>query len=170
MNLTHLRAFHLVATHGSYTAAAVAAGLSQPTLSEQVRLLQNAHGVPLLRRTGGGMETTSKGEELLDVADKLFAAERQAEQLFSGNHAHLQGRLRFGSDAPVHAVPALTKLRADHPGPKVSLSSGNSSTIKNHVVNGSVDVGIVGDSSVHPLLTPPLPCPLPLPLPTALSF
>lgn len=153
MNLTHLRAFHLVATHGSYTAAAAAAGLSQPTLSEQVRLLQDAYGVSLLRRTGGGMETTSRGEDLLEVSGKLFAAERQAEQLLSTNHAQVQGRLRFGTDAPIHAVPALTRLRVNHPGLKISLSSGNSSTIKNQVVTGSADIGIVADSGAHPLLT-----------------
>ncbi|MHA7271186.1 LysR substrate-binding domain-containing protein [Arthrobacter sp. HLT1-20] len=153
MNFNHLRAFHLVATHGSYTAAAAAAGLSQPTLSEQVRLLQESYGVSLLRRTAAGMEATSKGEELMELAESIFTTARQAEQLLSGNRASTQGRLRFGADAPIHAVPTLTKVHAEHPGLRITLSSGNSAIIKNQVANGLVDVGIVADPMPHPLLT-----------------
>ncbi|ALE04161.1 LysR family transcriptional regulator (plasmid) [Arthrobacter sp. ERGS1:01] len=153
MNLTHLRAFHLVASYGSYTAAATAAGVSQPTLSEQVRLLEGKYSQLLLRRAGRSMELTSTGEALLAVTTRLFAAELEAESLLSARLGTLSGRLRFGTDAPIHAVPILSRLRSRHPGIKVELISGNSASIKKAVANGSADIGIVADASPHPLLT-----------------
>ena len=47
MNLTHVLAFHRVATAGGFTAAARMAGVSQPTLSAQVRALEVASGLAL---------------------------------------------------------------------------------------------------------------------------
>lgn len=152
MNLNHLRAFHLVALHGSYTAAALAAGVSQPTLSEHVRKLQQEHGTLLLRRSAGGMEPTGQGTALLEATLRLFGAEQDAEQLLSNGSGPAQGLLRFGADAPVHAVPALRRMREAHPGIQVSLHSGNSASIRNSVADGSMDVGIVADSAGHPLL------------------
>ncbi len=153
MNMTHLRAFHLVASHGSYSVAATAAGVSQPTLSEQVRRLQMDHGVLLLHRTRGGMETTSKGEELFKVTRRIFAAERDAELLLSTENMTVQARLRLGADAPVHAVPVLKRLRELHPGVKISISSGNSAGIRAQVLSGALDAGIVADATTDPLLT-----------------
>lgn len=153
MNLTHLRAFHLVASYGSYTSAAKAAGVSQPTLSEQVRQLETSYSATLFRRSGRTMELTRAGEELLAVTTRLFSAVMEAEGLLSASRGEVRGHLRFGADAPIHAVPILTKLRASHPGIKFQLASGNSAGIKKQVINGSVDVGIVADATPHPLLT-----------------
>lgn len=153
MNLTHLRAFHLVASYGSYTSAARAAGVSQPTLSEQVRLLETTYAATLLLRSGRAMELTGAGEELLAVTTRLFSAAMEAESLLSASRGEVRGHLRFGADAPIHAVPILSKLRTIHPGIKIQLTSGNSAGIKRQVVNGSVDVGIVADATPHPLLT-----------------
>ena len=52
MTPTQLRAFHLVAESGSFSAAARASGLSQPNLSSQVTALEQAYGVRLFDRRG----------------------------------------------------------------------------------------------------------------------
>ena len=152
MNLTHLRAFHLVALHGSYTAAALAAGVSQPTLSEQVKRLQAEHGTMLLRRTVAGMEPTGAGSALLEATLRLFGAERDAEQLLSPGSGPVRGLLRFGADAPIHAVPTLRRLRESHPEIQISLHGGNSASIRDGVTDGSLDLGIVADPTPHALL------------------
>ncbi|WP_104086808.1 LysR substrate-binding domain-containing protein [Arthrobacter sp. GMC3] len=149
MNLTRLRAFHLVATHGGYTAAAQAAGLRQPTLSEHVRLLESEYGLALLRREGHAMELTSAGEALMVIATKLFAAESEAQDLL-GSGGLLRGHLRFGTDAPIHAVPILTALRTNYPGISIRIITGNSASIKKAVINGSLDLGIVAEGPPGP--------------------
>ncbi|WP_311211772.1 MULTISPECIES: LysR substrate-binding domain-containing protein [unclassified Arthrobacter] len=150
MNLTHLRAFHLVATHGSYVAAATAAKVSQPTLSEQVRLLERLHGVQLLQRAGRSVELTPLGGKLLAVTARLFAAELEAESVLAKARNVMQGELRFGTDAPINAVSVLSTFRRLNPGVNIQLVSGNSADIRRRVLAGTVDVGIIADETPHP--------------------
>ena len=62
MNLTQLRAFHLVALAGGFSLAARTEGLSQPTLSAQVRDLEATYGVGLFDRQGRGVRMTPAGQ------------------------------------------------------------------------------------------------------------
>jgi aminoethylphosphonate catabolism LysR family transcriptional regulator len=150
MNLTHLRAFHDVATHGSYVAAAAAASVSQPTLSEQVRLLERHHEVRLLQRAGRSVELTALGRKLFAVTSKLFAAEVEAEGVLAKARQIMQGELRFGTDAPINAVGVLSAFRRRNPGVSIQLVSGNSAEIRKRVLAGTVDVGIIADDTPHP--------------------
>ncbi|MCT9871237.1 LysR substrate-binding domain-containing protein [Paenarthrobacter aurescens] len=150
MNLTHLRAFHYVATYGSYVAAAAAAHVSQPTLSEQVRLLERHHGVSLLQRAGRSVELTPLGAKLFAVTATLFAAEMEAEAVLAKARYVMQGELRFGTDAPINAVSLLSTFRRRNPGVSIQLISGNSAEIRGRVLAGTVDVGIIADETPHP--------------------
>ena len=64
MTPTQLRAFHLVAESGSFSAAARASGLSQPNLSGQVTALEKAYGVRLFDRGGRSVTPTETGRQL----------------------------------------------------------------------------------------------------------
>ena len=57
MNHAELRAFHAVATAGSYTKAAGLRHVTQPTLSGQVKALEKHYGVRLFERRGRGVVT-----------------------------------------------------------------------------------------------------------------
>ncbi|MFJ5958276.1 LysR substrate-binding domain-containing protein [Paenarthrobacter sp. NPDC092416] len=153
MNLTHLRAFHHVATYGSFVAASTAAGVSQPTLSEQVRLLEQRHGVLLLQRAGRSVELTALGRKLFTVTAKLFGAELEAEAVLAKARHVMLGELRFGTDAPINAVGLLAAFRGRNPGVGIQLVSGNSADIRKRVLAGTVDVGIIADETPHPELT-----------------
>ena len=61
MNLTHILAFHRVAAAGSFTHAARLSGVSQPTLSGQVRDLEKLIGRRLFERTGRRVRLTETG-------------------------------------------------------------------------------------------------------------
>ena len=74
MTPTQLRAFHLVAEAGSFSAAARASGLSQPNLSGQVTALEKAYGVRLFDRRGRSVTPTETGRQLHGVTTRLFAA------------------------------------------------------------------------------------------------
>ena len=67
MNSAQLRAFHAVATAGGYTRASRALHVTQPTLSGQVKALEERYGVKLFERRGRGVETISQGRGLLAV-------------------------------------------------------------------------------------------------------
>ncbi len=65
MLLRHIRYFLAVAEHGNFTRAADALHVSQPTLSQQIRQLEGALGVPLFDRSGRGVRLTEFGEVYL---------------------------------------------------------------------------------------------------------
>ena len=65
MPITHsqLRAFHAVASEGSFTRAAAALHVTQPTLSAQVKSLEDSYGALLFDRRGRRVQPTELGRE-----------------------------------------------------------------------------------------------------------
>ena len=57
----HLRSFHAVATHGSFTRAAEFLHITQPTLSGQVKELEERYGIKLFLRHGRRIELKDMG-------------------------------------------------------------------------------------------------------------
>lgn len=112
MNLTQLRAFHAVARERSFTKAARAARVSQPTLSGQVSALEAQHRVRLLERRGRGAEPTAIGQALYELANRLFALEEEAEALLEGRDSVPRAHIRVAADGPAHAIPILAEMRA----------------------------------------------------------
>lgn len=88
ITLRQLRYLVAVADHGSFTAAAVELRVAQPSLSQQVRLLERAVGGPLLERTPRGVRPTPAGtvflpkarSALLAAADGARMARREVEE------------------------------------------------------------------------------------------
>jgi DNA-binding transcriptional LysR family regulator len=97
MELRHLRSFVAVAEEASFTNAAALLGIAQPSLSRQIRRLEQSLGVELFHRVGRGVVLSTAGEALLRPARELLAdAERAAR---AARHAAVgtSGRLRVGA-------------------------------------------------------------------------
>ena len=157
MRHSHLRAFHAVATHGGFSAAAQALGLSQPALSDQVKKLEQAHDVLLFHRDGRQVRLTPAGTALLRLTRGYFEAEAQIAAHLSAARSAPAGRLRLIVDSAHHILPALTRFRAAHPGVFVDLRSGNSDTVSRALRNYDADIGVLGSHSPAPdLETAPL--------------
>src|SRR5258705_8593699 len=102
MTPSQLRAFHLVAEAGSFSAAARAAGLSQPNLSGQVTALEKAYGVRLFDPRGRSVTPTETGRQLHGVSARLFALQDEARALLAGGPGPKRGPPRT---APHFAHP-----------------------------------------------------------------
>jgi DNA-binding transcriptional LysR family regulator len=72
MNVTNLRSFLAVAECGGFTSAATRHGIAQPTLTRQVRELEERYGVKLFERSGRGVRLTEAGTQLQDYARRAF--------------------------------------------------------------------------------------------------
>ncbi|HEX3063922.1 MAG TPA: LysR family transcriptional regulator, partial [Dongiaceae bacterium] len=83
MNHSQLRAFHAVASEGSFTKAANTLHVTQPTLSGQVKALEEIYGVKLFDRRGRRVAPTALGQELLVLTRRLFSLEAETEHLLS---------------------------------------------------------------------------------------
>ena len=152
INAIHLRAFHEVAAAGSYTVAAQQLHVSQPTLSEQVKVLERTYRVALFSRRGRGVALTPVGEQLLDVTRRLVLVEEEAERCLTSARDLTSGRLRLGTDAPIHAMPLLAAFARRHPGVALSLVSGNAEKVLADVVEYRVDAALVSNPPEDPRL------------------
>lgn len=153
INTAHLRAFHAVATEGSFTKAARLLRVTQPTLSQEVKALEDAHGVLLFDRSRRGVALTEVGQQLFAVTRRLFAAEQEALELLAGVRHLDGGSLAVGADGPFHAVPLLAAFAKRHPGPTVTLSVGNSQGLLQGLLDTRIDVavlaGVPGDARLY---------------------
>jgi LysR family transcriptional regulator, low CO2-responsive transcriptional regulator len=155
MSQSALRAFHLVAQSGGFTKAAQAGGVSQPTLSAQVRALEEANGIRLFDRRGRNVALTPLGQNLHAITARLFAAEDDAKALLAGARNLARGHLRVAADSATHVMPLLAELKQRRPGLTFSLAVGNSSDVLRQVLDHAVDVAVmakhVSDPRVHSL-------------------
>ncbi len=145
MNHAQLRAFHAVASAGSYTRASEMLHVTQPTLSGQVKALEEGYGVRLFQRRGRGVELTDLGRRLLDVTRRLNSVEAEAEQLLSASRGLTGGQLRVGADAPAHVVPLLAAFSRRHPGVELSISFGNSETVLQDLLARRSEIAVLAD-------------------------
>ena len=159
VSITHaqLRAFHAVAGEASFTRAAEALHVTQPTLSAQVKSLEKSYGVLLFDRRGRRIEPTELGRQLLAVTRRYFGLESEAEQLLAATRALSGGHLRVGADAPQHVMAALSAFHRKYPGVRLSLSIGNSAEILHQLLDHRSDVAVIADLQEDPrLLARPL--------------
>src|SRR5262252_10272573 len=81
LELRHLRYFVAVADAGTFTHAAERLFIAQPTLSQQIRRLEQVVGTPLLHRGRDGVQLSAAGTMLLDAArDVLSMVEHGVSQ------------------------------------------------------------------------------------------
>ena len=146
----HLRAFHAVASAGGYTRAAQMLNVTQPTLSGQVKALEERYGVRLFQRRGRGVELTDLGRQLLDVTRRLSAAEEEAERLLAGARSLTGGQLRVSADAPTHVIPLLAAFSRRHPGVQLAFSFGNSGEVRESLLARRSEIAVLAELAPDP--------------------
>ncbi len=147
---TQLRAFHLVADAGSFSLAARTAGLSQPTLSAQVRALEADYAVDLFDRRGRGVRMTPTGQSLFTLTTRLVAAEEEARALLTGGRALTRGHLRVSADSAYHVMPILAELKRLHAGLTFTLKIDNSAAVLEHLTEHGADVAVMAKMTSDP--------------------
>ena len=145
INVALLRSFHAVALQGSFSRAARVMNVTQPTLSQQVKLLEETYGVRLLERTGRGVQPTTLGKALFEITHRLFEIEQEAAELLTGAKRLTAGRILIGADGPFHVVPLIRRFQQLHPGPEVMLSLGNSTEMLADLLSTKLDVVLIAD-------------------------
>lgn len=145
MNDAQLRCFHVAATEESITRAAFRLGISQPTVSAQIKALEEGYGVQLFRRVGRKIELTDFGGRLKIITERIYAAQEEVRELLVGHQNLNQGHLRIGAVSPYHVLPILQELTAKHPEVTFSLRAGNSAQVLDALTRYDIDVGIMAD-------------------------
>jgi len=112
LNYHHLLYFWTVVREGGVSKAAQALRLSQPTVSAQVRLLEEALGERLLERQGRGVILTDAGRLVFRHADEIFGIGREMVETLKGRPTGRAPRLTVGV---ANAVPKLIAHRLLQP-------------------------------------------------------
>lgn len=145
MRYTQLRAFHLVASHGGFSRAAEALNQTQPSISDQVRRLEEAHDVLLFHRDARQVRLTEAGEGLFRLTRRFFETEDEIAAYLDRNRAAVTGRLRIVADSAVHVTGAVGRFRVAHPGVRVSIWTGNTEEVLARLRNYDAEIGVVGN-------------------------
>lgn len=146
--LDELRHFLLVVDHGTVTAAARAAHLSQPALSASLRRLETHFGATLLRRGRSGAEPTAVGRTLVPRAQAVLAAMSDAQQAVREVQGLTRGEVRIGAGGTVATYllpPLLARFRTRHPNIRIVLSELFPAQGRDAVDRGEIDLAILPD-------------------------
>lgn len=152
MDLRQLEIFAKVAELGSFSRAAEALFLTQPTVSEHIRSLEQEFGVRLLDRLGRGAAVTRAGQLLLSHARHMLAVSREARQAMDGFLGRMSGELSIGaSTIPGEYIlpPLIGRFKEKYPDISITLLIGDSQRAVDWVAEGRVELGVVGARLAH---------------------
>lgn len=139
----HLRSFHAVAENRGFTAAADALNISQPTVTTQVKELEDRYGVELIVRRGRRIELSQTGAALFDVSKRIMHLHEEAEELLRSSGRLETGQLRLAAVGPFHATEMVAKFLSRYPAINVSMLLGNSDQTLQRVLDLESDVAIL---------------------------
>ena len=155
VTLRELRTFKTVADLNSFSLAAQRLKLSQPSVSYQVKELEETLGLPLLDRLGKRVQLTEAGtllygyaRRMLDVLDEVTVAIEEIRGI-------KRGSLRVGASTTVgiYLLPAaLGAFKKLHPGLVISLEIGTRTRVQEQVLRNELDLAVVGPASKDPEL------------------
>ncbi|MFZ2872224.1 LysR family transcriptional regulator [Zavarzinia sp.] len=153
LNLDQLRAFLAVVEAGGFSAAARRLNLSQPAVSVQIRELESRLGLRLIDRLGKRAHPTAAGAELVEHGQGIMAAVEAAESAMRRHRDGWLGRVRIGTGAATLTYllpPVLRDLRGAYPQIEVSVATGTTDDMIDHLMANRMDIGIVTLPVSHP--------------------
>lgn len=140
---TQLRSFHAVAAEGGFTAAARALNVTQPTVTVQVKSLEQYFNVELFHRRGRKVVLTDSGRGLFALTRRIMSLEAEATELLNALGGFHSGQLKVAAVGPYHVTEMLAGFNERYPGIKVSVETGNSQDALQALLEFRADVGVL---------------------------
>src|SRR5438270_7844385 len=155
VTLRQLRTFKTVAALNGFNLAAQRLQLSQPSVSYQVKELEETLGLPLLDRLGKRVQLTEAGSLLYGYARRMLDVLDDATVAIEEMRGIKRGSLRVGASTTVgiYLLPAaLGAFKKLHPGLVISLEIGTRARVQEQVLRNELDLAVVGPASKDPEL------------------
>ncbi len=152
MDLHKLRIFVAVARARHFTRAATLLHMSQPSVSQQIALLEAAIGTPLLLRQPRHLQLTPAGEALLAYAEQLLALADEAADAarVAAGLSDRTLRLGIGHVLATYLLPDLwRRYQATYPEHRVQVTVGNTAELLEAVAQEAVELALVGLPANH---------------------
>ena len=155
MNLKQAQYVKTIAECGSITAAAKKLFVSQPSLSQMLRQLEQETGLPIFDRSTSPMRLTYAGEKYLHAAGRILAANAELDsQLREIRHEHA-GRLRLGISVTraMQVMPLVMPIfQQQYPNVSLQLTESGSANLEELLRGGSIDLAFAALESTSPSL------------------
>ena len=141
-----LKALDQVARLGSVSRAAEELNLTQPAVSLQIRLLEEAVGAALLQRVGRGVQLTTAGEIVGRYAREILHLWSEAADEVTALTGVLGGTLRIGAITTAEYLipPLLVKFTETRPQVKTYFKVGNREDIVRMLAAHEIDLAVMG--------------------------
>lgn len=146
MDFGQLRNFVCIAQLGGFSKAEQALDISQPSLSRQMRLLEDDLNTKLFLRTGRGVTLTPAGEAFLPHAQAVLDSVEKGRQAMRSASTDLTGRIIVGMVprvARVLTAPLVLRFRQRYPNATLSVIEGKTPVLLTALGVGHVDVAIL---------------------------
>ncbi len=150
--LRQLQFFVAAAEQGSVSGAARALSISQSSVTEAVRALEDDLGVTLFDRQARGMEITHKGSVFLRHARQILQDVATARTAFQDDAAQVTGRLSLGVTSLVAGYvlsDILSRFRRAHPQVELNVIEDSGDYLQHLLIGGELDVAVLLTSSVR---------------------
>lgn len=144
MEISHLRAFVMIAREGNLTRAATRLNLTQPAVSLQLKTLQTQLDTQLFSRTPAGMQLTDEGAKLLPFAERILTSIGEFQQGMHALKSTIAGTLAIGTILDPEFTrlgPLLKRLVETYPQLCTQLRQGMSGSVLHQMKQGEIDVG-----------------------------
>ena len=152
MDFKQIEAFVNVVRYKSFSKAADATFFTQPTISTHIRNLEKELGVKLLDRKSRIVEMTPQGAKFYKYAVEMINARAQAFDALDNDNDRIEGILEIQSSS----IPSVTFLpemlsgfRAEHKGIQYYVSSSDTQTVLENILERRGEIGFVGDEPLN---------------------
>ena len=146
VTLRQMRVFAAVARHQSFTRAARELHLTQPAVSQQMRLLEQEAGMPLIEQIGRSIRLAPAGTELLRYANQVTELLREAGEALAAMRGLKRGVLKLGavSTAKYFAPALLSAFTPEYPEVTIKFTVANRGDIVRLLGANELDLVIMG--------------------------
>jgi DNA-binding transcriptional LysR family regulator len=150
VTLAQIRAFERVIRLGSFHAAGRDLGLTQPSVSQRIRELEDGLGVQLFTRHGPNISVTAEGKALIAYADRLLDTANEMIERFR-SHDPLKGLLRLGLNETFGLIclaDLLQRLEERYPALNTSVQVGDTSVVSRLINERQLDLAVISEPDV----------------------
>lgn len=145
--LQQLRILKAVAAEKSFTKAAETLFISQPSLSKQIKTLENRLGIVLLNRENNKLSLTESGKVFLHYSERILALCEESCRALNDVKNGDRGNLTVGASQTIgtYLMPRVLALFAQHyPQINIKVQVDSTRIIAKKVLNHEIDIAVVG--------------------------
>ncbi len=166
MDIRTMQYYLAVVREGTISAAAEALHVAQPSLSRQMKDLEEELGVTLFERGNRRITLTEEGMVLRKRAEEMVRLMQMTEEEITSIKNHVSGSVRIGAGESIsfhYLSRTAASLAEEHPDIRFHITSGDTQDLMDELQNGLIDFAVIFTDVDHTLYQS-------LPLPAEDSF